>query len=148
MIEQQGDVLIFQTDNDGDIEVINGVTTMTPGLENAAYLSLFGGNAFDTGSDGNPNEYWGNYMVDEKAFKYRSETQNMLSGLPAVTSNLKPIHDAVVRDLSWMIETGAATGIAVNVTMPGVDRVKIVVAITGDQASNLVFEENWLASIN
>ena len=46
---QQGDVLLFQTIDDGNVEVINGIITMSGGLDTAAYLSLFGGNEEDDG---------------------------------------------------------------------------------------------------
>lgn len=147
MSEQQGDVHIFQTLDDGEITVINGVTTMVPGLGNAAYLSLFGGNELDDGSDDNPNEYWGNYISHSHDQNYRSETQNLLIGLPAVSANLKPIEDAVNRDLRWMISSGVATDINVTVTMPGLNRISIVVDIGGDESANLKYEVNWLASI-
>lgn len=148
LAEQQGDVLLVQTNNDGEIQCVNGTMTMTPGLENAVYLSLFGGNDLDSGSDGNRNEYWGNFMVELPANKYRSETQFLLTGLPAVTGNIKQIHDAVLRDLNWMLEAGVANSVEATVTMPGLNRVLIVVTINGESDSNLSFEENWLASMN
>ena len=58
---QQGDVLLTHTDDDGDIEVLNGLVTMAGGLETAVYLSLFGANEHDPGGLDSPQQYWGNW---------------------------------------------------------------------------------------
>jgi len=59
-MSQQGDVKLFQTTDDGDIYVVNGIVEMSGGLETSAYLSLFGGNEDDDGSDGSPFSWWAN----------------------------------------------------------------------------------------
>ena len=63
MAEQQGDVSLFQTNDDGNIEVEGGIVTMGGGLETSAYLSLFGGNEDDDNRTDNPANWWGN--IDE-----------------------------------------------------------------------------------
>ena len=55
-----GDVILRQTQNDGDICVTGGLVAMDGGLSTAAYLSLFGGNFSDDGSQDNPSTWWGN----------------------------------------------------------------------------------------
>ena len=54
---QQGDVLLFQTVDDGEINIENGVVEMSGGLETAAYLSLYGGNEDDDGREARQNIY-------------------------------------------------------------------------------------------
>lgn len=139
---QQGDVKLFQTNDDGDIEVINGLVTMGGGLGTAAYLSLFGGNEDDDGSSGSAYSWWGNLVETDLESQYRSETQNLLYKLPATSGNLLSIQDAATRDLSWMKDTGLASNISVNASIPGLNMVKLTVSIDQD---TLEFIENWRA---
>lgn len=142
---QQGDVLLFQIDDDGEIIVEGGITQMSGGLETAVYLSMFGGNEDDDGSSDNPFTWWGNLDELDPVNQYRSETQHLLQALPFSTGNLRRIEDAVNRDLVWMIEAKAATTVDVTVTIPGLNRVKIRIVIDGD--TTLEFEANWKASV-
>lgn len=141
---QQGDVLLYQTDNDGDIIVEGGLVLMASGLETSAYLSLFGGQEQDDGRDENSQNWWGN-IGEEPDKQYRSETQYLLRSLPAVPANLRALEDAAGRDLAWMVSTGAATSVVVEASMPALNRVTIVVAINGD--TTLEFVENWRAEL-
>jgi phage gp46-like protein len=146
---QQGDVLLFQTDDEGDINVVDGLVEMSGGLETAAYLSLFGGNEDDTGIDGNDNPltYWGNLDETDPAFQYRSETQNLLQGIPATTGNLQRIEDAAKRDLAWFIEKKVASTVDVVASIPGLNRIKIVVNIDArGEESSFEFVQNWKVS--
>lgn len=147
MSEQQGDVLLFQTDDDGDIIVTDGIVEMSGGLETAAYLSFFGGNEDDDGRDGNEFEWWGNLLEVEDAPKYRSETQNLLQSIPATSSNLLRIDDATRRDLQWFIDVRAASEVTSETTMPGLNRVTIMAEINAfGEESEFTFAENWKAS--
>lgn len=148
MQNQQGDVKLFQTDNDGDIAVRDGVVEMGGGLETAAYLSLFGGNEDDDGLADNPKTWWGNLDEIDPAKQYRSETQNLLRGMPATSGNLRRIEDAASRDLSWFVSERAASSVTVSASMPGVNRIKITVDIEADGIeSRFEFVENWRASV-
>lgn len=144
---QQGDVALFQTNDDGNITVTNGVVEMSGGLETAAYLSLFGGNEDDDGRDDNPNDWWGNLDEGELDRQYHSETQNLLQSIPATTNNLLRIEDAANRDLSWFVDGKIASSITVSVTMPGLNRVSISIKIEANGVeSSFNFVENWKAA--
>ena len=145
MAAQQGDVILCQTLDDGEISVAAGSVAMSGGLETAAYLSLFGGNEDDDGSDGNPANWWGNIDETQAEREYHSETQNLLQGLPATANNLRKVEDAARRDLAWMVSVGAATEIEVAATIPAINRVKLTIDIDGDQT--LEFVENWQAAL-
>ena len=141
---QQGDVLLFQTDNDGEITVTDGIVEMSGGLETAAYLSLFGGNEDDDGLSDNGNTWWGNLDEPDPAMQYRSETQNLLQGIPATTGNLRRIEDAAQRDLQWFLDEKIASSISVVVTIPELNRIKITVNIEAQgEEFNFEFVENW-----
>lgn len=144
---QQGDVYLFQTPDNGDIEVINGMVTMVGGLEVAAYSSILGGNVEDDGRQNNPLTWWGNLDETDTAFKYVSETQNLLQGLPAVSRNLILIEEAVGRDLQWMLDNSIASSIGVSVGIPQIGRVSITVEITAQgEEQTFNFTENWRAA--
>ena len=144
---QQGDVLLFQTNNDGDIIVADGIVEMSGGLESAAYLSLFGGNEDDDGSSNNANTYWGNLDELDPVAQYRSETQNLLQGIPATTGNLRRIKDAAQRDLQWFLDKKIASSVLVVVSIPELNRIKIIITIEAQGVeSSFEFVENWKVS--
>lgn len=147
MATQQGDVLLFQTDDDGEINVSGGIVEMSGGLDTAAYLSLFGGNEDDDGRDDNAATWWGNLGEIDPARQYRSETQNLLRSLPATTGNLLRIEDAASRDLAWFVEESVASSVAVVVSIPAINRIKIRVNIEArGEESRFEFVENWKAA--
>lgn len=137
---QQGDVLLYQTVDDGNITVTNGLVEMSGGLETAAYLSLFGG-------DEDGSNWWGNIDELDIAGQYHSETQELLRSIPSTSGNLIRIKDAVERDIAWFIDKKIASSISVVISIPALNRVKIIVTITaqGDE-SEFEFVENWKIS--
>ena len=139
------DVYLFQTNDDGEICIENGFVSLTGGLDTAAYLSLFGGNEQDDGSQNTSLNYWGNILENDKAFQYRSQTQYLLRSIPSVSSNLLRIEEAVLRDLQWMLDNNVASSIEVAATIPNVNRVNIAITILaqGDE-SEFNFTENWI----
>jgi phage gp46-like protein len=146
---QQGDVLLFQTNDDGDITVVNGVVDMTGGFETAAYLSLFGGNDDDDGRPENSEKWWGNLSEIDPAFQYTSRTQNILKAIPSTSANLKRIEDAVKEDLQWFLDKGIASLIEVAVSIPALNRVRIDINISAEgEESSFSFTLNWKAMAN
>ncbi len=146
MAEQQGDVSLFQTDDEGDITVEGGIVTMSGGLETSAYLSLFGGNEDDDGREDNPANWWGNIDEVDPTKEYHSETQNLLQALPATTGNLRRTEDAANRDLSWFITSKVASSVTVSASIPGINRIKLTIDIEAQgEESSFEFVENWKA---
>lgn len=141
------DVLLFQTNDNGEIEIEDGLVTLTPGLDTAAYLSLFGGNWKDDGSQNNRQTWWGNIGEQDPSQRYRSETQYLLGTIPAITRNLRRIEDAATRDLQWLLDESIASSLTVSASLIGLNRVKIEVIIRaeGDE-SQFNYTENWRAS--
>ncbi len=143
------DVLLFQTDNDGDMEIEDGIATLTPGLGVTAYLALFGGNEEDDGSQTTPKQYWGNLDETNDSRKYRSATQNILNTAPPIPANLGKLEDAAIKDLNFFITDNIASDVSVTVVMPGLNRVKYTIKITAEGFENeFEFVENWRASTN
>lgn len=138
-----GDVYLFQTNNDGDIKVSDGIVQLSSGLDTAVYLSLFGGNEDDDGLT-ETLTYWGNLgEVD----KYVSETQFLLQSIPATSNNLKRIDVAVNNDLKWLLTLKIASTVEVDVSIVGLNRVNINIDINAiGIISNFNFTENWLVA--
>ena len=134
---QQGDVLLCQTNDDGEIEVIDGIVTMTGTFSTAAYLSLFGGNEDDNGLSSSVKTWWGNLSENEPSRRYVSETQNLLQSIPATANNLLRIEDAVKRDLNWFLTENIASYVEAAVS--------IEVRAEGEE-STFEFTENWRAT--
>ena len=141
------DVLLFQTDDNGEIEIEDGIVTLSPGLGSAAYLSLFGGNWKDDGSQNNRQTWWGNLDESDPARQYRSETQFLLGTIPATSGNLKRIEDAASRDLQWLLDENAASSLSVSASLIGLNRVKISIVIRAEGSeAEFNYTENWRAS--
>lgn len=137
------DVLIYQTVDNGDIIVNNGLIETNGGLQSAVYLSLFGGNENDNGLV-ESLQYWGNVLETEKARKYSNETQYLLRSIPSIPVNLRRLEEAISRDLQWILDVNAASEITVNASIPDVNKVKIIINIqmVGEE-SEFEFVENW-----
>lgn len=143
---QEGDVKLFQTDDDGNITVENGLVEMSGGLETSAYLSLFGGNEDDDGRADNQANWWANLDEVDPTRQYHSETQNLLQALAATTGNLRRIEDAAGRDLAWFVDSGVASSVSVSASIPGINRIKLTIDIEAvGQGSSFEFVENWKA---
>lgn len=126
------DVLLYQTNDDGDITVTNGVMEMCGGLETYVYICLFGGNDDDDGSQDSTNNWWGNIDEIDPARWYRSEFQNLSRSIPLTTGNLKRLEDAAKRDLTGVISEGIGSAVEVSASMPGLNRLRLDVTITAE----------------
>lgn len=138
---QQGDVIIFQTSDGGEIEINNGLIKMSGGLQTVVYLSLFGGNDEDnkTSNEEFNKSWWGNSNEDE-INQYRSETQYLLKSLVATSANLRKLELTAKRDLNWMIESKLASEINISASIPTLNMVKLIIEIDQNQFE---FIENW-----
>jgi phage gp46-like protein len=128
------DVLLRQSNDGGEITIQGGLLLMSEGLETAVYLSLFGGNEEDPGEAELALQWWGNLLEAEPERAYRSETQFLLRALPAIPINLRRIEQAAARDLQWLLDTETAQSVAVEATIPTVNRVRLgleIVTATG-----------------
>lgn len=143
-MNQNGDVKLFQTEDDGDMSVVNGLVEMSGGLETSAYLSLFGGNEKDDGRADNPHTWWGNIEETEKDREYHSETQFLLKDLAVTTGNLRRVEDAARRDLAWFLAGDIVSSITVEASMPGLNRIQLDITIEAvGEETKFQFVENW-----
>jgi len=94
MSDFQGDLLLKNTLDGGDIELTDDdLFVSDQGFDTAIYLSLFGGNELDNGSDSTkPKTWWGNLTeTDNPERKIISHTQFIITGLPATPANLNKL---------------------------------------------------------
>ena len=142
-----GDVLLYQTTDGGEIEVENGSVTMTGGLGSAAYLSLFGGGRNDDNTASSTKQWFGNALFPDRAERqYRNRLQYELDRLPAVPANLLKLQQAAEKDLEWITDQNIASSIDVSVSMPGLNKIAIVLQIFADgDTIDIRFLENWKA---
>ena len=143
--EQAGDIYIFQTNDDGDINVNDGITQMTCGYESAIYLSLFGGNDDDAGDESTSHlQYWGNFAETDPQKKLRSETQNIIASLPSTSSNLRLLEEANLRDLAWMSDSVSNLTSDARITSPDFCEITITYEAEG-QKESFTYSVNWEA---
>ncbi len=140
------DVYLFQTPEDGEIEMADGDLVLTEGLETASYLSLFGGNDEDNGSNlTERKQFWGNMVESDPIRRERSETSTLLDTLPPKASNLNLIARAAERDLAWLESTGRVTELAAACSIPALNLIRLRVSgvVNGIPKTILETTEPW-----
>jgi phage gp46-like protein len=138
------DVRLYHTLDGGGINVANGQPEMADGLETACYLSLFGGNVRDAGLESERSqEWWGNKGEPDPSRQQRSETQHLLTALPAIPANLKRVEGAALRDLAWLTEE-VADNVAVTARMPALNTISIQVdVLINGVTSSFAYSQPW-----
>lgn len=138
------DVYLYQTIDDGDINIDNGVVGISGGLATSVYLALFGGNKEDQQRKGDPFQWWGNAIEADPDLTYRSETQYILRSLPLVPSSLRKLELAVLRDLDYLITKKVASSIAVSASVPSINKVLISIVILAEgEEEKFDYVQNW-----
>lgn len=122
------DIYIFNKADGGDI---TETLSMRDGLESAVYLSLFGGNIDDDGSEKSTRNWWGNLGENDEAKVYRSTTAHVLATLPPTPTNLRRIEDAAKNDLAWLLEQGITENLDIRAGIPARNQVHLTVKIDG-----------------
>ena len=105
MSDFEGDVLLVETPDGGDVVVEDGLIKPCKDFSTAVYLSLFGGNKADDGKVKNNRTWWGNVLAgvreDEKII---SRFQAVIIGMPFSIKNIRAAENAARLDLNWFIE--------------------------------------------
>lgn len=144
----EGDVLLEQTLNDGDITIEGGVVEMAQSFETMVYLCLFGGNYDDDGRAENRRAYWGNITEPNSSRHMISETQYILNTTNPTTEGLLKIEQAALADLAVFTKESIANSVEVNASIPALNRVNISVKINAEgEEQTFNFVENWKAAL-
>ncbi|AUR87367.1 hypothetical protein NVP1100O_26 [Vibrio phage 1.100.O._10N.261.45.C3] len=130
---QEGDVLLFQTLNDSDMSITDGIVQMTQGLETAVYLSLF-----------SPVDTYLNEAAETNDEKLSSQTEAIIQNKPQSSKNYQLLVQAVNADLKWLVINGNANSIDTSVSSDGLNRVIISITIEQDSSStNITLPVEW-----
>ena len=99
----EGDLLLYDSPDGGEIDVLDGLFMCDRAFDSAVYLSLFGGNRNDAGKVKSPKEWWGNMLGGTAdAEKMTSRFQAVITGLAMTTKNIALCENEAVRDLAWL----------------------------------------------
>jgi len=135
------DVLLYPTPAGGEVVLAGTEPLYTDDVDTAVFLSLFGGQAGDDGTDATKSsQWWANWEEPDPSRRYRSATQGLLRRLPALPVYLRRVEDAVVADLQWMVASGAATSVAANARIPQPKKIQIRGTIVLSNGQTRVFE--------
>ena len=146
MAGTQGDVLIQQTNDGGEINIEGSLVEMTGGFETAFYLALFGGNQDDNGTQNSKNNWWGNLTEENPDFHYRSQFQYLLKTLVPISGNLIRLENAAKSDLDVFKRQGAVDSLDVNISLVSTRKIEVIVTILADGENiEIKFIENWKA---
>ena len=105
----EGDVLLIETPDGGDIVLEGGLVKPCKDFSAAVYLSLFGGNKDDAGTVKNRHTWWANTLKETpENEKMISRFQAVIAGLPLSVKNIRKAETAAALDLEWLKSEGAA----------------------------------------
>ncbi|WP_444818574.1 phage GP46 family protein [Treponema denticola] len=105
MSDFEGDVLLIETPDGGDVVIEEGLIKPCKDFSTAVYLSLFGGNKADDGKVKNSRTWWGNVLEDlSEDEKMVSRFQAVVLGMPLSVKNMREAERAASLDLNWFIE--------------------------------------------
>lgn len=105
----EGDVLLIETPDGGDIVLEGGLVKPCKDFSTAVYLSLFGGNKDDAGTVKNRHTWWANTLKEtQESEKMISRFQAVITGLPLSIKNIRKAETAAALDLEWLKSEGAA----------------------------------------
>jgi phage gp46-like protein len=103
----EGDLLLEDTPDGGDIKIENDLFVSDMSFNTAVYLSLFGGNKNDNGKVKNKFTWWGNTLAGiSESEKLISRFQSIIFGLPMTTKNIQSAENAASLDLKWVVDEG------------------------------------------
>lgn len=142
----EGDVLLVDTVDGGEISIINGLVIADKKFSTAVYLSLFGGNEADQGRVDNNKTWWGNRFENiSENEKIVSRFQAIIKSLPLTSKNLLLAEQAAKEDLIWMISEGIADEIITDIKI--VDRfrceLEIIIRKDGELIEKSSYKVNW-----
>lgn len=141
----EGDVLLFNTNNGGNVKFIAGQPEMTAGFDTMIFLCLFGGNFLDNGLSENRKTWWGNLNIEDPDNRYISRMQNLVGQIALNSGNLRRIEEAAKADLEVFKTSGIANSVLVFASIPARNRLNLLINIDSPRGENsqVEFLINW-----
>lgn len=140
------DVLLYHTDDGGEVNIDSGDDIeLTDRLDTAVYLSLFGGNEDDDGSEATSRlGWWGNIGENNPDRRLVSRLQALLRKLAVTSGNLRLVSEAAEADLAWLVTTGVVSEVRVVVSLPQPKRLGILIELDiGQDTTQLRYSTAW-----
>lgn len=147
----EGDVLFFNTNDGGEISIIDGLVKGDCSFSTAVYLSLFGGNKEDSGKIKNNLGWWGNYLIGvPEGEKLVSRFQYMINSLPLTAKNLLSAENAAVEDLKWLKDDGIVDEIIVIGRGTEINQANFTYSLSksGEKIGSGEFGVQWEAGVS
>jgi len=126
------DILLANTDEGGEITVVDGFVSLDEGLQTGVYLSLFGGAS-----------WFANSIIEKESEKINSDFEDVLKATPPSSQGLLTIEDAGKRNLQWLIDDEIATDVDVVVALPETSKLEIEVTVSKINGEENKFLLNW-----
>jgi phage gp46-like protein len=126
-----GDPKLYETGAGADLSITEGQPVMDAGLENAVYLSIFGGSS-----------WWGN-AISRGAEKFTSQFESV--NRRTLTNATRLDAEQYAKDaLAWLVTEGVAKRVTVAASMPGVGLLGLAITIEQpDRAITVRYSINW-----
>lgn len=134
------DVAIIETRNGGDLTLNGNDLGVVNSIENALYLSWFGGNV--GASTKTPRvageqdfSYWGNFFIQNPDAQFNSLTERTLNNTPLTSAGRIVIENAMKKDLSALAKNNSIT---VSVSIVSTDRINVALKVVLPQGGEKV----------
>jgi len=142
----EGDLLLYDTPDGGDIRVEEGLVASDRAFSTAVYISLFGGNKDDSGRVRNRRTWWGNTLrgVSESR-RLASRFQAIVFGMPMTAKNILDAEEAARLDLSWITSEKIADKITADGRAEARNRfsLEIKISAAGETVYDNAFSVFW-----
>jgi phage gp46-like protein len=146
MDDFEGDLLLRDTPDGGDIIIEDGLFKDDRMFDTAVYLSLFGGNKDDDGKVENSRTWWGNTLTGVgESEKLVSRFQALITRTPMTAKTIREAEAAAELDLQWLVKEGAADRIVVTGKSAAHARFVLHVEVSANGASVYAgtFQTTW-----
>jgi phage gp46-like protein len=138
----EGDLLLYETVDDGELAIENGLFVSDRQFSSAVYLSLLGGNQDDPGKVENNKTWWGNHLDSiAKNEKIVSRFQAIITGLTMTVKNIREAEAAAELDLQWFKDEKIADEITATIKSTGKHEFNLIIEILKDVIT--VFENTY-----
>lgn len=127
------DILIYESGNGGEVNIVNGDLETTSSIANQSYLAHFGGNVEASTTDEEiegeeRQDWWGNaFFQDEKEARMNSELERALNENAIGSAGRSEIERRAKEDLEYLSEISE---VITNVALTDHDKITITDHIT------------------
>lgn len=125
------DIMIYETGDGGDFQLVNEDLQVINGLTNQVYLALFGGNKEKN------EEWWGNQLLADNN-QIKSDFERLLTEVALNSAGLKRIKEAALKDLAFLKEIADIT---VDSSITGYNKLELDITLIqpGNLSTKLKF---------